>query len=254
MAKRAKAKSIPVSRPAPTSGARRSSEVVSRVLELVRTGNLRAGDRLPPERELIGIFGLSRPSLREGLRALDSLGVTESRHGDGVFVSNLEARTLLAPLDFYLSLSEVNLEESFDCRRLVEVQAARAATLNAGKKDLDRLEEMMTAHETVAKDSIGFRILDSRFHEFLWSLAGNTMLERICFALYNLGLDIRRQVTEQHREIALSTKEHAVLFEAMKAGDAEAAGNAMKLHLDHVETSTRELLQDPPSGEPAQLS
>src|SRR5580704_4483760 len=150
-------------------------QVFSRILELVRTGNLRPGDRLPPERELIEIFGISRPSLREALRALSILGVIESRHGGGAFVTDLEARTLLAPLDFYLSLSQSNLDDAFECRRIVEVEIVRKAALKAGPKDLLDLSAMIAAHPTVFNDPIGFRILDSQFHEKLSVIGGNAI-------------------------------------------------------------------------------
>ena len=105
--------------------------VVNRILDLIRTGMLRAGDRLPSERELIEILDISRPSLREALRALSMLGVIESRHGGGAFVTDLEARTLLAPLDFFLSLSPTNLADAFESRRIVEVEIARKAARQA---------------------------------------------------------------------------------------------------------------------------
>jgi GntR family transcriptional repressor for pyruvate dehydrogenase complex len=90
-----------------------AQSVVNRILDLVRTGMLRVGDRLPSERELIDILDISRPTLREALRALSMLGVIDSRHGGGAFVTDLEARTLLAPLDFFLSLSQTNLGEAY---------------------------------------------------------------------------------------------------------------------------------------------
>ena len=88
---------------------------------------LRAGDRLPSERELIDILDISRPSLREALRALSMLGVVDTRHGGGAYVTDLEARTLLAPLDFFLSLSEANLADAFESRRIVELEIVRKA-------------------------------------------------------------------------------------------------------------------------------
>src|ERR1700748_2611670 len=87
--------------------------VVDGILGLVQSGMLRPGDRLPSERALIDIFAISPPSLREALRALPSLGVIESRHGGGAFVTYLEPRSLLAPLDFFLSLSEANLNDVY---------------------------------------------------------------------------------------------------------------------------------------------
>ena len=118
MARKADAKLLAIAgvlRPRDKEGVAHS--VVNRILDLIRTGMLRAGDRLPSERELIDILAISRPSLREALRALSMLGVIESRHGGGAFVSNLEARTLLAPLDFFLSLSETNLADAFEKAR-----------------------------------------------------------------------------------------------------------------------------------------
>ncbi len=214
-------------------------QVVSRVLELVRTGNLRPGDRLPPERELIEIFRISRPSLREALRALSILGVIESRHGGGAFVTDLKAQTLLAPLDFFLSLSQSNLDDAFESRRVIEVEIARKAAMNADPKDLSDLSAMIAAHVTVWNDPIGFRILDSRFHEKLSVIAGNAILQRIAYGLYNLGLDIRRRATAEPGIIAQSTQDHTRIVEAISARDQTRAGEAMKTHLAHIEASTR---------------
>ena len=134
-----------------------AQRVVNRILDMVRTGNLRAGDRLPSERELIEILGISRPSLREALRALSMLGVIESRHGGGAFVSSLEPRALLAPLDFFLSLSPANLADSFESRRVIEVEIVRRAAGRASSADIADLHDMLAAHETVADDPVGFR-------------------------------------------------------------------------------------------------
>jgi len=239
MPKRAKAMLLTAAPSEPRKKQSLGQQVVNRVLELVRTGNLRPGDRLPPERELIEIFRISRPSLREALRALSILGVIESRHGGGAFVTDLEARTLLAPLDFYLSLSQSNLDDAFECRRIVEVEIVRKAALKAGPKDLLDLSAMIAAHPTVFNDPIGFRILDSQFHEKLSVIGGNAILQRVAYGLYNLGLDIRRRATAEPGIIAQSTKDHTRIVEAICARDQTRAGEAMKTHLAHIEASTR---------------
>lgn len=241
MAKRAKATPVTASAAQPIEKQSVGQQVVTRILELVRTGNLRPGDRLPPERELIEIFRISRPVLREALRALSILGVIESRHGGGAYVTNLEARTLLAPLDFFLSLSKSNLDDAFESRRVVELEIARKVAISGGPEDLSDLRSMIAAHATVADDPIGFRILDSRFHEKLSIIAGNVILQRIAYGLYNLGLDVRRRATEEPGIIAQSTKDHTRIVEAVCAGDPDRAADAMKLHLAHIEASTRRL-------------
>jgi GntR family transcriptional repressor for pyruvate dehydrogenase complex len=241
MAKRAKARVLTASVSAASEKQSLGQQVVSRVLELVRTGNLRPGDRLPPERELIEIFRISRPSLREALRALSILGVVEARHGGGAYVTDLEARTLLAPLDFFLSLSRSNLDDAFESRRIIEVEIARKAAINANAGDLADLRAMIDAHATVATDPIGFRILDSRFHEKLSAIAGNAVLQHIAYGLYNLGLDIRRRATAELGIIDQSTADHARIVVAIATRNPDRAADEMRIHLSHIEDSTRRI-------------
>jgi GntR family transcriptional repressor for pyruvate dehydrogenase complex len=221
-----------------------AQSVVDRILHLVRTGMLRPGDRLPSERELIEILNISRPSLREALRALSILGVVDARRGGGAYVTDLEARTLLAPLDFFLSLSRENLADAFESRRVVEVEIVRRAALRAESDDIKALGDMLVAHEKVLTDPVGFRILDSRFHAHLSSLGGNVVLERIAYGLYNMGLSIRRRATENVALIRRSLGEHARIVEAIAAHDADRAAIAMAAHLDHIEESTRAVIEE----------
>jgi len=221
-----------------------AQSVVNRILDLVRTGMLRSGDRLPSERELIDILSISRPSLREAIRALSTLGVVETRHGGGAYVTDLKARTLLAPLDFFISLSQSNLADVFESRRIVEIEIARKAAINAKAEEIETLNGMLIAHEKVLSDPVGFRILDARFHAHLSEIAGNSVLERIAYGLYNMGLDIRRRATENLTLIHRSLGEHTAIVRAVETGDSAAAAAAMAAHLDHIEASTRAIIED----------
>lgn len=227
------------------SGAKKgvAQSVVNRVLDLIRTGMLRAGDRLPSERNLIEILDISRPSLREALRALAILGVVDTRHGGGAYVTDLEARTLLAPLDFFLALSESNLTDSFDSRRLVELEIVRKAAQKATAEDIDDLKGMLLAHEKVLSDPVAFRMLDSRFHARLSATAGNIVLERIAYGLYNMGLDVRRRATQDLSLIHRSLGEHTRIVRSIESHDPAKAVAAMSLHLDHIESSTRRVIE-----------
>jgi GntR family transcriptional repressor for pyruvate dehydrogenase complex len=221
-----------------------AQSVVSRILDLVKSGMLRSGDRLPSERELIEILNISRPSLREAIRALATLGVVETRHGGGAYVTDLKASTLLAPLDFFLSLSQSNLADVFESRRLIEIEIVRKAAINATPADVEMLRGMLVAHEKVLTDPVGFRILDARFHSQLSEIAGNSILERFALGLYNMGLDIRRRATENLALIRRSLGEHTSIMRAIEAGDASAAATAMAAHLDHIEASTRAVIEE----------
>src|ERR1700761_1324815 len=97
-----------------------SDRVVSQVMGMVRAGSLKAGDRLPSERELAEMFQVSRPTVREALRALGALGVLKTRHGSGICVSPLQAADILGPLTFFLSLQDVQVDRLYEARRLIE--------------------------------------------------------------------------------------------------------------------------------------
>jgi GntR family transcriptional repressor for pyruvate dehydrogenase complex len=243
MAERPKATSLTAAPGISLAAKGSSHQVVSRVLDLVRTGNLKPGDRLPPERELIDIFSISRPSLREALRSLSVLGVIEAHHGGGAYITDLEAETLLAPLDFFLSLTRSNLADAFDSRRVVEMEMVRRTALLATRKDKRELQDMLEAHASVLDDPIGFRILDSRFHEKLYVTAGNAVLHRIADGLYNLGLELRRAATAEPGAIQRSTGDHRRIFDAILAANPDAAAEAMKQHLDNIEESTLRMMK-----------
>src|SRR5215218_1023230 len=86
-------------------------QIAARLIELITDRQLKAGDRLPPERELAASMGVSRSSLREALRALAMMGVTEMRHGDGTYLTSLEPDALMRPVGLVLSLSDGGLAE-----------------------------------------------------------------------------------------------------------------------------------------------
>jgi GntR family transcriptional regulator, transcriptional repressor for pyruvate dehydrogenase complex len=242
MAKRAEARSLGVAL-GPIHKQDLRQRVVGHIVELIRTGNLRPGDRLPPERELVEIFSISRPSLREAMRALSTLGIVESRHGGGTFVTALDARTLLAPLDIFLQLSQVNIEDTFESRRIIEIEIVRKAASQAKRADLADLKEMIAAHAKIKKDPVGFRILDSRFHEKISAIAGNAVLQRVAYGLYNMDLHIRRRATAEPGLIAQSTEDHASIAAAIAAHDPDRAAAAMAQHLAHIKESTQRAME-----------
>ena len=220
-----------------------AEKVVHRILDLVRSGNLKAGDRLPAERELIDIFGVSRPTLREALRSLSTLGVIEMRHGGGAFVTDLNAKSLLAPLDFFVSLSAENAQEVFECRRLIEIEIARKCAGRASAKAIGELEAMLAAQEKITDDPIAFRILDSEFHEKLFEIAGNSIMERLAQGFYNMGLDARRKATASPLVTRQSLKDHTEIVAAIKKGSARQTAAAMQQHLQHIEATTLEAMK-----------
>ena len=212
--------------------------LVARILGLVTTGNLKPGDQLPPERKLAETFDVSRPTLRDALRALAVLGVIEVRHGGGVFVSQLEASDLLAPLTFFLTLRAAEVEKLYEARRLIEGEIAALAASRGDDTAFDELDGLIAAQEEAKADPERYRDVDSAFHRRLGDLSGNEFLSRAAQSLNVLGQEFRKIASETPNVISTSIADHRRIVEAIRRRDAAAARQAMVTHMDHVLQTT----------------
>lgn len=216
-----------------------SDRIVSQILGLVRAGNLKAGDGLPSERDLSTSFGVSRPIIREAIRALAVLGVLRIRHGGRTYVSSLDAADLLGPLTFFLALHDVEIEKLYAARRLIEGELARLAAENASNKDILKLRDLVAAQTKATGDPSRFRELDSSFHGILSKLADNSFLARAAESLNVLGLEFRKQASETPAVIKISVRDHTAIVEAIARNDPAAARSAMEAHMKHVLETTQ---------------
>ncbi len=212
--------------------------VARRVLDMVTSGVLKAGDQLPPERELAEMLSVSRPSVREAIRGLSILGVVRSRQGGGAYISKLDADALLGPIQFFLSLEDVNIRELYDARSLIESDVARRAAVNISDEALAKLQSILLEQEGLLDDVIGFRSSDFRFHKAIWIGSGNAFLKRIGESLNVMGLEFRKRASENTAVLARSYQDHKNLFQALKARDPEMAAKAAEKHMQNVYNST----------------
>lgn len=220
--------------------------LVDRILGFVTAGQLKPGDRLPSERELALRFGVSRPTVREAMRALSILGVVEVRHGGGAFVSALDATSLLSPLNFFLALSEVSIDQLYDARRLIEGEICALAAGRAGTEDVDTLDALIVEQEKVVDSVEAYLKLDSHFHARLGELSGNPFLARASQSLNVLGIEFRRAAANSGEMPRRSVRDHHRITAALRTGDAEAARQAMIAHMNQVQSTTR---GEPVAGE-----
>jgi len=220
-----------------------AERVANQLLDLVRSGNLKAGDVLPSENDLAGALQVSRPVVREALRGLAIMGVVESRQGGRCYVTDLEVSRLLAPLQFVISLDETNMNSLYQARQLVEVGLIKLGAPLVDEPTLARLREMVTTGYAVAKDPVSFRVLDLEFHETIMKIAGNPIMEVIARSLYELGMDYRRVASETPGVLDRSAAEHEAIVEALARHDAEAAGEAMRTHLASINRTTHEAMR-----------
>ena len=215
-----------------------SERIAERVRDLVRSGTLAAGDKLPSENALAKSFQVSRPVVREALRGLAMLGIVESKQGGGCFVTDLEIDRLMAPLSFVLSLREYPLESLFGARSVIDAGVAADAARNASEAQRERLGQLVDIGFRLVDDPVGFRVMDAEFHTLVSESADNAFLDRVSRSLYGLAMETRRRVSAQPGVLKRSVEDHAAIARAIEARDADAAAAAMSAHVEHIRHTT----------------
>lgn len=210
-------------------------EIAARLLDLIRAERLRPGDKLPAERELSALMQVSRPVLREALRALAIMKVVEIRQGAGTYVTALEPQHLISHLDFVFSKDPVALAQVLETRRVVEVGNARLAARRVTPEQLARLEAIVRELQATVGDADRFSSLDVAFHDAVCEAAGNFLLAQFMSIINTLGKVSRERTgsARPFRERVLH--DHEPIIAALRARDPDAAARAMHGHLDHVE-------------------
>ena len=222
-----------------------ADQVAKKILDLVRTGNLKPGDQLPTERDLAQMLQVSRPSVREAMRGLQILGVVKTRQGGGACISSLDAADLLGPLQFLITLNAQNVDALYESRVLIDGGIARMAAVRLSDQDIERLNAIVMVQRNLLNDPLGFRVSDLEFHRTIMEASGNPFLVRVSHSLYVLGMEYRRMATETLGVIQRSVADHEMIVAAFAARDPGAAEKAMQVHMENVHRSTREAMQRP---------
>lgn len=215
-----------------------AEQVARRILALVQSGSLGAGDQLPTERELALLLQVSRPVVREALRGLSILGVVKARQGGGVFITSLNANDLLAPLQFFITLDHCTVDALYDARILIEGGIAERAARHIGKEQVEKLRGIVASQHQMTADPVGFRVSDLEFHQTLIDAAGNPFLARVAVSLNVLGMEFRRMASEQPKVLRQSVIDHEQIVAALARRDAAAAAAAIKQHMVNIQRST----------------
>lgn len=213
-----------------------TDEAILRIKQMLLHGQLRPGDRLPPEQELSEELGLSRNSLREAVKALELIRVLDVRRGDGTYVTSLEPRLLLEAMSFVVDLhQDTSVLELFAVRRILEPAAAALATANADDTDIAKLNAILSEvdERTGVEDLVAH---DLEFHGFINELSGNAYLSGLLESLSSGTARARvwRGLTEQG-SVRRTLCEHRAIVDALATGDPELVRSAVTLHISGVE-------------------
>jgi GntR family transcriptional regulator, transcriptional repressor for pyruvate dehydrogenase complex len=168
--------------------------VARRIEQLVRSGDLKAGDRLPPEPELAQMLHVSRGSLREALKGLVYLGLIKSRAGDGTYIQSSLSRVLSQHFQWMILLNEVKHLEIYELRKIIEPDVAALAARRATQADLDRLEVALDGMAQAGGDAELFRKFDIQFHDAFAQASGNAAIQTTMRMLYHATSEARKAV------------------------------------------------------------
>ncbi len=225
-----------------------AEQVVIQVRDMIREGTLRPGDRLPPEREFAKRLGISRASLRVGLRFLAAIGVLTSRHGSGSYIADGPPALDSEPLSMLAALHGFTTEKMFEARRLVEVAVAGLAAENATDDDLRIMAEEVAETYAALHNPQEYLVHDFGFHRAVAAASGNPILATFMKMVTDVLHQRRSKTIGRSRDLKESAEMHRKIYRAIRARDVEAARKAMSEHLILAERAlvSEEVSETPP--------
>ncbi len=209
-----------------------AEHAVDQIERLIIEGRLVPGQRLPPERDLGAKLGVSRPTLREAIRALTIMGILDSRQGDGTYVLDAEAGFLLRPAKVLLA-SEDGLDWLFEVRGLLEGGAAAFAAARATAPEIAEVEEWLAAYPSGEMSVDAIRTRDVQLHSLIIMATHNPLLSAILASL-STSLSESRNLTGLEPEWeTLGMIDLKVVAESIVERNPDKARDAMIRHLDN---------------------
>lgn len=224
---------------APVSRRKLSDSVVEQLRAMIASGQLRPGDALPSEREMMARMGVGRPAVREALQQLHTQGLITISHGERSRVNALNPDLALHQIDDIASLliaaEPGNLGHLRDARRLFETGLTRLAAAQTTPANIARLRELVAVQRAALGDTPAFMRADIDFHTALAAILGNPVITALSHAM--LGWLFRHHNTllhwSGHETVTLA--EHEAITDALASRDGEQAAALMQKHLDRSE-------------------
>lgn len=217
--------------------------LVTQITEQIVSGQIAPGSALPTEPELCASFDVSRTVVREAVRVLASKGLIEVKHGSGMRVLQPEQWNLLDPQILFGRVRQDSnatlLVEMLEVRRIIETEVAGMAADRRNSADMTRLRELLAQLEASMGDPDEYTRLDYEFHEAVLSAARNRLLAETLRPLAEVIREARLITNRGVRSLAASQRGHAEICEAILAGDAAAARDAMRRHIQQFERDIR---------------
>lgn len=214
--------------------------VTEQIINLIKSNELKPGDRLPPERELAEQFSISRASLREAFRVLESRGLIKSTPGGGRFIREINKDTLIDTENVIFNLEKSSLLELLEAREIFEVKIVELAVQRATVEDVKEIEEnfyrmyRVGEKEDIDTEDVEKTELDTEFHLAIARASRNFVFINIMRLHFELLKNIRNKTWQIPGRQEQNQKEHLAIFQAVKEHNSKKAAEAMLNHLRNI--------------------
>jgi GntR family transcriptional regulator, transcriptional repressor for pyruvate dehydrogenase complex len=213
-------------------------DIVQQIQTLIEAGKLKRNDHLPSERDLSETFRVSRTTVREAIRTLESMKLLQSRQGDGTYVLASSEESLIQPLAASLFNEKDDIRDIFYIRKIMEPHVAELAAENATPQEVEELEKILREQEESIGRGESIIETDSAFHGLMVKATANRVMERLIVVLIELSIQAREKyLTEDENDerARRSLEGHQRVLAAIKKGDGEAARKSMQQHIEEIE-------------------
>jgi GntR family transcriptional regulator, transcriptional repressor for pyruvate dehydrogenase complex len=232
----------------PIKKSRLYEKIVTQILGMVKSGELKPGDRLPTERDLALQLQVSRTAIREALRSMELMGIIDSRVGGGTFIKEMTLDSLMDPFAGVLAQNDRMIIELIEVRMLLEVEIAKLAARKINDVQIAALEKTLSLMEKeVENGELGLQG-DNAFHQALAAAADNLAMMTITRLCSELLSTTRKAALEALKDKRIGVENHRAIFEAVKSKNDVEAGRLM---LEHLQIAYHNLLSQ---REPAEQS
>jgi GntR family transcriptional repressor for pyruvate dehydrogenase complex len=215
-------------------------QVIDQIKDMIVSGNLKRGDKLPSERELVEQLQVSRTSIREALRALQIIGLVECKQGEGNFIKESFENSLFEPLSIMFMLQESSPEEILELRKVIEIETTALAAKRIDSGELEHMKSLIMQFKNNKDDSNGVKI-DKEFHYLIAQATKNLLILNILNAVSSLIdsfiKDARKKIlaVENNRELLL--QQHEDIYNALQEHNPKDAAMYMRKHLEFTNDS-----------------
>jgi DNA-binding FadR family transcriptional regulator len=215
-----------------------ADDVEERILDLIRRDGLKPGDPLPSERELMALYGVGRPAVREAMQNLQRMGLAEIKHGGRPRVATPSfgamAEGIAAGVRHMLSHDAASMDHLKEARATFEVQMARIAAERRSGEDVARLRALLARQAALGADPQRFLECDGAFHAAVAWISGNPIFGVLSASVFDWLGQFHVDLVRKPGLEKLTIAEHGSIIDAIESGDADAAGRRMADHLNRA--------------------